>query len=208
MLLHLVLCGTITSLHRLARRVLTDESVRIEWELPNWEIHPDKLHATVSNAVYSCTLLVLLVVYLAFPAWCYMHDFSSLFLVCMVHAVVFHGSAGEKMSDKACAAAGCVAWWWLDTPLSHAAVFYSIANAPFYIMLVLGDYNRALWITAEATAVIFWTVQIILFTANPNLIDSALLPLSLYYDCFQWVAAFDRRSKQLQPDTENREALF
>ena len=206
--LHLVLCGTITALHRLVRRVLTDESVRIEWDLPNWELCPDDLNATISNAVYSATLFILLVVYLAFPPWCYMHDFPSLFLACMCHAVVFHGTNGVKPADKVCAIAVCVLWWWCDTPLSNAAVFYSIANAPFYVMLVLGNYNKTLWFAAEATAVLFWTAEIILFTCKPNLIDSALLPAAVYYDCYQWALAYDRRSKRLQLGAKTREELF
>jgi len=205
-LLHALMCATITATHRILRRFLTDESVAVEWDLPDhWE--EADLSACVTNAAYALVLLLLLLIFLTFPSWCYNDDFESLFLVSIAYAATAHGRT-DSTGDRAIVVGGCAAWWWVGTPFSHAAVFYSIANAPFYVMLVLGGYNEWVWRSTEATAALFWAGAMVQFTITPNWADAMLLPLALYYDAHQWCAAFEKRQKLLPPHRGTHEHLF
>ena len=205
-LLHALMCATITATHRVLRNVLSSETFVVEWDLPEqWDAAG--LSACVTNAAYAIVLLLLLTIFLTFPRWSYNDDFQSLFLVCVAYAACAHGRTSSA-SDRAIVVVGCAAWWWAATPFCSAAVFYSIANAPFYAMLVLGGVDKWVWVCTEAVAALFWAGAVLQFTISPNSVDAMLIPIALYYDAHQWCAAFEKRRLLSQQHREIHEHLF
>lgn len=194
-----ILCATIWGVHKVSHKILSDEEVQ-QMIFNDSEFyttkHTEEQNVLVHNTVHVITCVLLLVFLLVTDA-----DIALLYVLSQVFTCgVLHTELVR--SEKALLLIGGLLYWGFRSPHAERMVFYSLFSLPMFSYRVvehhLRGYTKGLMNLHQVLLVwfmTFWLMSVWNFHHSPNVVDTALLPVTFYFDVNQWNKILTELSK-------------